>query len=175
MATDPSPATSHARHLDHDELAEWLKDLATLKPLNWSDILFSKAAKIQQALSARSETRQIDEHTALQLAAISVASIQNTRDTAKQRIGKDSPYWTQTYEDVCTAVEREMRERERAEAAETTVSAIRQHDPKVDVQSEQVLAEFALREWLETIAKLHVLPPTGDEGFRAGWKAGRGT
>lgn len=51
--------------------------------------------------------------------------------------------------------------------------AIVTHDPKVHVQAEQVLVEIALRDWLEDIAKLHVLPPTGDEGFRAGWKAGR--
>lgn len=50
MTQPASTATPNARHLDHDELAEWLKDLATLEPQNWRDILFRKAVKIQQAL-----------------------------------------------------------------------------------------------------------------------------
>lgn len=51
---------------------------------------------------------QPDHDTAMLLAAISTASIQNTPESAKQRIGRDSPYWTQAYADVCVAVDREM-------------------------------------------------------------------
>lgn len=52
--------------------------------------------------------RTVDEHVAMLLAAISTASIQNTPASAKERIHRDSPYWTQAYGDVCTAIDREM-------------------------------------------------------------------
>ncbi len=54
---------------------------------------------------------------ALLLAAISTAAGQNTRESAKQRIGRDSPYWTPVYEEVCKTVDREMELRERLEKA----------------------------------------------------------
>jgi hypothetical protein len=57
---------------------------------------------------------QPDEHTAMLLAAISVAAMCNTRESAaKQRIDKSSPYWTAAYGDVVAAVEREMALREK--------------------------------------------------------------
>lgn len=62
------------------------------------------------------------ERQAMILAAVSTASRCNTRRTAaEQRISRDNPYWTQAYEDVCTAVGREIQERERAEAAESRI------------------------------------------------------
>ena len=54
-------------------------------------------------------------------------------------------------------------------------SAIATHNPKVDVQAEAVMLEVALQEWQKAIAALPILPANGEEGFRAGWKAGRGT
>jgi hypothetical protein len=59
---DVCSATNCSRHLDHGELAEWLKDLATIKPQNWSDLLFSKAAKIQKAVAERGGKEQSSEH-----------------------------------------------------------------------------------------------------------------
>jgi hypothetical protein len=46
-------------------------------------------------------------HT-MKLAAIMTASIQNTEESIKGRIGRDNPYWTVAYDDVCKAVDREM-------------------------------------------------------------------
>lgn len=60
--------------------------------------------------------RVVDYEVAMLLAAISTASGQNTRESAKERIGRDSPYWTQAYGDVCVAIDREMALRERGEA-----------------------------------------------------------
>jgi hypothetical protein len=54
----------------------------------------------------------------MQLVAISQASLQNTETTRRERIGRESAYWTQAYADVCAAVDREMRERERARLSE---------------------------------------------------------
>lgn len=77
------------------------------------------AARIADALnhapSSEKQAQVIDEPTAQLLAAISVASIQNTRTSAKERIGRDSPFWTAAYDDVCKAVDREMAHRENAE------------------------------------------------------------
>jgi hypothetical protein len=79
--------------------------------------LLSCEASVREAIVALSATTfALDEHTAMLLAAISTASIQNTRESAKERIGKDNPCWTQAYEDVCTAVDREMALRERLPA-----------------------------------------------------------
>jgi len=63
----------------------------------------------------------IGEQWLMQLAAISTASIQNTRETAKERITRESPYWSQAYEDTCRAIDREMDQRERVEAAERII------------------------------------------------------
>lgn len=63
---------------------------------------------LANAIAAEVE-RAVDEHFAIQLAAISTASIQNTPASAKDRIGRDNPYWTVAYGDVCTAIDREMK------------------------------------------------------------------
>lgn len=102
------------------------------------------------ALEARiialsSERPSIDEPTAQLLAAISVASMQNTRESAKERIGRDSPFWTQTYADVCAAVDREMLERERADAA---LSASRSTNDAQDA---------ARYRWLRDPRRLHCI------------------
>lgn len=52
-------------------------------------------------------TDEQDLHV-MQLAAISTASIQNTETSIKDRIGRENPYWTTAYGDVCAAVDREM-------------------------------------------------------------------
>lgn len=71
-----------------------------------------------------------NEEEAQRLAAISTAALMNTRETfAQHRIGRDSPYWTQAYEDVCTAVTREMQERERADRAERRIEAFMAQQP----------------------------------------------
>lgn len=60
-----------------------------------------------------------------QLVAISTASTQNTVELADNRLGSTHLYWTQAYADVCAAVNREMRERERAEKAEAACAEMR--------------------------------------------------
>lgn len=49
------------------------------------------------------------------LAAVSVVSLQNTRESLKRRIDKTHPYWTHAYGDVCAAVDREIALREEGE------------------------------------------------------------
>ena len=63
--------------------------------------------------------REAEELHRMQLAAISTATFANTQESfAKQQIERDNSYWTVAYNDVQCAIVREMRERERAEAAE---------------------------------------------------------
>lgn len=74
----------------------------------------------QAALAAAQ--REIEGLKALhrmQMAAISVAALMNTRASAEGwKMHKDEPYWTPAYQDVCIAIEREMKERDRADKAE---------------------------------------------------------
>lgn len=60
------------------------------------------------------QVKQMEELHVMQLAAISTATVQNTETMVKDRIDKTSPYWTVAYMDTCVAVDREMRERNRA-------------------------------------------------------------
>lgn len=66
----------------------------------------------------RAAFRDLNDRHIMQLAGISTAAVQNTRETTKDRITRENPYWTQSYEDVCVAVDREIAQRERAEKAE---------------------------------------------------------
>jgi hypothetical protein len=83
-----------------------------------------------------------NELNTLKLAAISTACIQNTEATAKYRISAENRCWTQAYADVCVAVDREMRERHRAERAESAykilLEAVR-HDSEVSKRSIELL------------------------------------
>lgn len=73
---------------------------------------------------AEAEVAELCELHNMQLAAIMTASIQNTEDTIKDRIGPGHDYATVAYSDVCQAVNREMRERTRAEKAEAEVEKL---------------------------------------------------
>lgn len=69
--------------------------------------------------------KQIKESTELhnmQLVAVMTASMQNTRNSIKDRIGKANPYWSQAYADTCTAVDREIKLREELSALTSPVT-----------------------------------------------------
>lgn len=70
----------------------------------------------------------------LQAAACMTATIQNTRESAKERILRDHPYWTQAYADICRSVDREIEERERAEASEHNFAI--EHDLRTAAEAE---------------------------------------
>jgi hypothetical protein len=65
----------------------------------------------------------VREFVTMQLAAISTAAIQNTEETKKHRITRESPYWTVAYADTCAAVDREMKHRGEAELLRAAVDA----------------------------------------------------
>jgi hypothetical protein len=48
----------------------------------------------------------------MRLAACGVAALGNTKGTMAERITKDNPYWSASYGDVCSAVDREVLYRE---------------------------------------------------------------
>lgn len=79
--------------------------------------------------SLRTRADQERELHTMQLAAIMTASIQNTESTIKDRIGSEHPYCTVAYQDVCRAIDREIRERTRAEAAEAEVAELKKRYP----------------------------------------------
>jgi hypothetical protein len=60
------------------------------------------------------ETKGLLEQHCMQLAAISVAALCNTRESQEKReITKNSPYYSIAYHDVITAVKREIELREK--------------------------------------------------------------
>ena len=65
------------------------------------------------------------ERLRMQLVACGVAANQNTRDSIKDRITRDNPYWSASYDDVCRAVDREILYRERLESITDNVTANR--------------------------------------------------
>lgn len=65
-----------------------------------------------------SKLKNLEEQRIMELAGISTASIQNTEESKKERIPRDNPYWTVAYGDVCVAVDREIKLREKAKALE---------------------------------------------------------
>lgn len=54
-----------------------------------------------------------EEDFIIKLAAISTASIQNTKKTIVDRLEPDHPYYTIAYGDVCAAIDREIQAREK--------------------------------------------------------------
>lgn len=48
----------------------------------------------------------------MRLAGCGVVAMQNTSDSLKERIGRDNPYWSASYADVCRAVDAEIMNRE---------------------------------------------------------------
>lgn len=53
------------------------------------------------------------ERERMRLVACGVAAMQNTDDSRKERITRDNEYCSQSYIDVCTAVDREIAIREK--------------------------------------------------------------
>lgn len=108
----------------------------------------------------------------LQLAACGVAAMCNTEETIdKQRIGEDSPYWSDSYRNVCNAVDREMElqaenERLREELNPEKVGI-------AQVVRVNVWELKALRKVVEAARKLHHLVGDGDNGplpcFQDAW------
>ena len=88
----------------------------TYEPITNSSYLVVGVAQVLAA-----EVERLEELHNIQLAAISTATVQNTVTSMTDRIDRANPYWTVAYGDVCTAIDREMRERKRAEAAEARV------------------------------------------------------
>ena len=69
-------------------------------------------------LALRKQLGEAQELHNMQLAAIMTATLQNTETSKKDRIGRDNPYCTVAYLDVCTSVDREMKLIERVRVLE---------------------------------------------------------
>ena len=76
------------------------------------------------AVAMKAEFAEYKDTTNMQMAAISTAATSNSRNSVPA-LQRNHPYWSAPYNDVVTAVAREIRERERARKAEAeTVSAL---------------------------------------------------
>lgn len=105
--------------------------------------------------------RELDESNELhrmQMAGICVAAMTNGGDLSG-RIGKDNPYWTPVYHDVCDAVDREIKERQRAETAEAALQRVEerlqlQHDDILNINEERSGLQRELQRYLDAERKL---------------------
>lgn len=89
---------------------------------------------------------EAEELHRMQLSAISVLALMNTRESAAlHRIDNSNPCWTPSLQDVYDAVDREMTERERAEAASSRAAELRD-----DIFAERARAKIAERALAET-------------------------
>lgn len=90
------------------------------------------------------EIERLEDLHRMQLAGISTATLQNTVASSADRIPKDNPYWTIAYGDVCKAVDREIAQRVRAEAAEADSA---RHKRNEELQMERAIkAEARVKE-----------------------------
>jgi len=89
----------------------------------------------------KAEFTEYKDTTNMQMAAISTAATSNSRNSAPA-LQRNHPYWSAPYNDVVTAVAREIRERERAVKADAeTVSALCQLLADAVVLNGRILAE----------------------------------
>ena len=121
-----------------------------------TDILDYIDNLLDYAVAMKEEFAEYKETTNMQMAAISTAAISNSRNSAPA-LQRNHPYWSAPYNDVVTAVAREIRERERAEEAEAALAAcqsaseryISLTDPQIKELSAKLAAETKARNALE--------------------------
>ena len=94
-----------------------------------AEFLVSKASHgdllscLEKLFKEAEEVEELKELHRMQLVACSTAALGNTEESKELRIGKENPYWTPAYQDVCGAVDREIQYRSALE--EIVVEAIR--------------------------------------------------
>lgn len=80
------------------------------------------------AIGLREERDEQAESHRMQLVAISAATLANTESTIKTRLDGPHRYWTPAYQDVCDAVDREMKLRDQLTACLRVVDMVLQTD-----------------------------------------------
>ena len=101
-------------------------------------------------LTAKAEIERLRaelERERMRLVACSVAAIQNTRKSARDRITSESWAWSASYGDICRAVDREITERERAERAEAERDTLAAIVRAADAMREHFNDSIAFRSW----------------------------
>jgi len=91
----------------HPERCMWELALAGAK--DRSDTAIRRMEVAEQENAALREELETER---MKLVACGVAAMSNTESTRAQRIGRDNPYWSASYGDVCAAVDREIALRE---------------------------------------------------------------
>lgn len=71
------------------------------------------------------ELKAENERLIMKLSACSVAALSNTIESRnKQRIHKDNPYYSASYQDVCDAVDREIKHRMESDAKDKRIAEL---------------------------------------------------
>lgn len=70
---------------------------------------------LEKLFTQAEKSEDLKELHRMQLVACSTAALANTDKSKEFRIGKENDYWTPAYQDVCDAVDREIRYREALE------------------------------------------------------------
>lgn len=138
---------------------EKLQFLNGLSELSWDDcqdawfesnkLMPQIAAHLSAAEKERDELKIELEKERMRLAGAGVAAMLNTEDAKVNRIGRDSPYWSASYGDVCDAVDREISLRKKLAVAVTCLekigAEISSHTPQPD--------RYSMREWAREALK----------------------
>jgi hypothetical protein len=90
------------------QVEEWGKNQVSFE----DPLVAEKNATIQKQSTEILELQTALETERMRLAACGVAAMMNTRDCAKKRIHRNSPYWSESYADVCRAIDSQMDLRE---------------------------------------------------------------
>lgn len=147
----PCPACASA--MTESELAEDLRKVAdSLDAAPTGQALIRAAAfcitELRATIAAQAAqiARTGDEldRERVRVAACGVAAMQNTRTSADMRMKRDEWAWSDSYYEVCRAVDREIAERERAERAESDLAAARAECERMRAALD-TLADFAGR------------------------------
>lgn len=73
----------------------------------------------------------------MRLVGCGVAALMNTEESKANRVSKDNPYWSASYQDVCNAVDREIQHREdvarQAKVIEVLKACIQKEDHRCGI------------------------------------------
>jgi hypothetical protein len=91
----------------------------------WLEVAFERTKEqLAEAEERIAELEKENETLRIQLAACGVVAISNTRLSREQRLKKGDPFWSASYGNVCSTVDREIAHRERVETLEKALMEI---------------------------------------------------
>jgi hypothetical protein len=128
--------------LTRDGLRDWLM----------TDVDDGRYVLYTDHIAALAEKDKLLEYERIRLAACGVAAMANTIDTIKQRINPDNTYWSASYGDICSAVDRQVEYRDQIAVLQARIKelegalslnlAVADDDPILTSSSEEMQCQI---------------------------------